>query len=77
MPFLLNRRRGIEIEDTEQHPHAWQKIVNPLNDELEQETGHPGWIRKYLDLADLLIKRAQRRWERTAVRRKQDERNAA
>jgi len=64
----MNRCRR-EEENSEHLSNPWQKIVAPAKDELENETGHPAWIRKYLDLADLMMARVQRRWERTAMRR--------
>lgn len=78
MPFLLMKTGRTEGDTNEHQSNPWQKIVGPAKkDELENETGHPAWIRKYLDLADLLISRVQRRWERTAVRRGRARRDAA
>lgn len=66
---MLKFRGRTEGENSEHQSNPWQKIVGPAKkDELDNETGHTAWIRKYLDLADLLISRAQRRWERTAAR---------
>lgn len=85
MPFMLKFRGRTEGENSEhlsgqssQHQsNPWQKIVGPAKDELENETGHPAWIRKYLDLADLLIQRVQRRLERSPVRRGRPRRDVA
>jgi hypothetical protein len=65
-------KTGRTARDTNEHQsNPWQKIVGPAKkDELENEAGHPAWIRKYLDLADLLISRVQRRLERTSLRRR-------
>ena len=67
---MLKFRGRTEGESNEHQSNPWQKIVGPAKkDELENETGHPAWIRKYLDLADLLMSRVQRRLERTSLRR--------
>lgn len=85
MPFILKFRGRTVGESREQLPgesnehqfNPWQKIVGPAKDELENEMGDPAWIRKYLDLADLLIQRVQRRLERSPVRRVRPRRDAA
>lgn len=85
MPFMLKFRGRTVGEDREQlaeessehQSNPWQKIVGPAKDELENETGHPAWIRRYLDLADLLIQRVQRRLECTPVRRVRPRRDVA
>lgn len=61
LPFMLKFRGRTEEENSEHQSNPWQKIVGPAKDELEGETGHPAWIRKYLDLADVLMTRVQRR----------------
>jgi hypothetical protein len=55
----------------EHQASQWQKIVQPQQDALEKESGRAGSIRKYLDLADLLIQRVQQEIERHALREKQ------
>jgi hypothetical protein len=77
LPFLLTSRSRNEGENKEHHANPWQKIVSPVNDELDEETGHPAWIRKYLDLADLLIKRVQSRLERTSIKKRERNRRDA
>lgn len=72
---MLKFRGRTKEESSEYLSDPWQKIVGPAKDELENETRQPAWIRRYLDLADLMMQRVQRRWERTAVRR--DRRPAA
>jgi hypothetical protein len=68
---MLKFRGRTEGETHEHQSNPWQKIVGPAKkDDLENETGQPAWIRKYLDLADLLISRVQRRLERTSLRRR-------
>jgi hypothetical protein len=58
--------------NNEDHAHQWQKITRPLEseleDELEKEVSPAWWARRYLDLADLLINRVQRRVERDRSR---------
>jgi hypothetical protein len=35
-----------------------ERIRRPLNEEVREDERHqPGWIQKYLDLADLLMRR--------------------
>ena len=50
----------------------WQKVIHPPEDELERESERPGWIRKYLELADLLIQRVEHRVVRGAFGKSQD-----
>lgn len=63
-------REHLSGESSEHLSNPWQKIVGPARDELDNETGHPAWIRKYLDLADLLIQRVQHRLEHSPVKRR-------
>jgi hypothetical protein len=62
------------MQNYERQTHQWQKIVRPpdgeLEDEVEKGGGSPQWVRKYLDLADLLIKRVQDRVQRGRVRQR-------
>jgi len=62
------------MENHEHQASQWQKIIRPpdgpLEDAVESEGIPPGWARKYLDLADLLIKRVQARLERSQLRRR-------
>ena len=38
--------------------HETERIRQPLNEEVREDERHqPGWIQKYLDLADLLMRR--------------------
>jgi len=55
----------------------WQKVIHPPEDELERESDRPGWIRKYLELADLLIQRVQRRAELGHYKKSENRRHAA
>jgi len=78
----MGRGRAEEREHRGQEHqfNPWQKIISPPEtpdeNEVEKETGHPAWIRKYLDLADLMIGRVQRRIHRTSLRRR-NQRDAA
>ena len=74
--MLISRGRT-EGESKEHQSKPWQKIVSPANDELATEPGYPAWIHKYLDLADLLIKRVQAKLERNTLRRGRRHRDAA
>jgi hypothetical protein len=69
------------MENREHQASQWQKIIRPpkdkWEDEVQSEGNPPGWIRKYLDLADLLIRRAQRRVERSRLRSGGNYRDAA
>jgi len=61
--------------ESEYQAKRWQKVIHPPEDELEREereSDRPGWIRKYLELADLLIQRVQFRVERGAFRKGED-----
>jgi len=74
---MLNFRGRADEENSEHLSNPWQKIVGPAKDEPENETEHAAWVRKYLDLADLLITRVQRRLESTPLRRGRARRHAA
>jgi hypothetical protein len=66
----------IKMGNKEHQASHWQKIVRPA--ESGPNGGEPpGWIRRYLDLADLLIRRVQRRMERTKVSNPPTRRDAA
>lgn len=54
--------------DNEYQAKRWQKVIRPPEDELERDSDRPGWIRKYLDLADLMFRRVQQRIERSTLR---------
>jgi hypothetical protein len=77
LPFTLMSRGRAEGENQEHQSNPWQKIVSPPDDDFEKETGHPAWIRKYLDLADLMMRRVQQRLEQTPFRRRPRHRDAA
>ena len=70
-------RREMEGETKEHQAHPWQKIITPPEEEVDIESGYRAWTRKYLDLADLLMRRVQRRWQRTSLRRRGNYRDAA
>lgn len=74
---MLKFRGRTEGVSNEHQSNPWQKIVGPARDELDNEGGQPAWIRKYLDLADLLISRVQHRLERSALHRRRRHRDAA
>ena len=77
MPFMVINRGRTEGENKEHQSTPWQKIISPANEEYGTEPGYPAWIHKYLDLADLLIKRVQSKLERNALRRGRKHRDAA
>ena len=79
MPLRLVRRGRSEREKAERQFNPWQKIVSPPDGEVDvdKETGDPAWIHKYLDLADLLMRRVQAKWERAPFRRLRRRRDAA
>jgi hypothetical protein len=75
--FSLESWGRTEMGNEEHRASRWQKVIRPPTDEMEPESERPAFIRKYLDLADLLIKRVQRRVERSRLKSKQTRRNAA
>ena len=76
-PLMLMNPGRTEGENKERQFNPWQKIVSPANDEIVTEPGYPAWIHKYLDLADLLMRRVQAKLERNALRRGRRHRDAA
>jgi hypothetical protein len=63
---------------SEEHPASrWQKVIRPPTEEMEPESERPAFIRRYLDLADLLIKRVQNRVERSRLKTRSSRRKAA
>ena len=77
MPLMLMSRGRTEREQKERQLNPWQKIVSPGSDEVATEKGYLAWIHKYLDLADLLMRRVQTRLERNALGRGRRHRDAA
>jgi len=77
MPLILMNRGRTAKEKEERQSNPWQKIVSPVNEEVATEPGYPAWIHKYLDLADLMMRRVQAKLDRNALRRVRRHRNAA
>jgi len=75
--FSLGKWGRTEMGNEEHPASRWQKVIRPPTDEIESESDHPAFIRKYLDLADLLIKRVQNRVERSRLNSRQTRRKAA
>lgn len=68
----------IKMGERKEHPaKPWQKIVRPAENELPTGSEPPAWIRRYLDLADVFLRRVQRRMERTQVKHGRRHRDAA
>ena len=77
MPLMLMSRGRTTGEKGERQFNPWQKIVRPGDDEVATEKGYVAWVHKYLDLADLMMKRVQTRLERNAAYRGRRHRDAA
>lgn len=67
----------IKMGNQEHQAKPWQKIVSPPENETQNASEPAGWIGRYLDLADVLIRRVQRRIERTHFQRGPRNRDAA
>lgn len=67
----------IKMGKKEHQARPWQKIVTPAEDEIQSGNEPAGWVRRYLDLADLLMRRVQRRIERRTLRDGARRRDAA
>jgi hypothetical protein len=75
MPMIWGR---IKMGNQKEHPaKPWQKIVRPAENELPNGSEPPAWISRYLELADVMIRRVQRRMERTQLRKGPRHRDAA
>ena len=64
----------------EHQASQWQKIIRPPTDDVEkeeEESERPGWIRKYLELADVLIQRAHYKIEEARLKNRTNRRKAA
>ena len=61
----------------EHQASPWQKIIRMPDDEVENDGGLSAWIRRYLDLADLLLQRVQHRTEHNPYRHHDGQRGAA
>lgn len=80
MAFALTKRGRTEMGKNEHQASQWQKIIRPATEEVEEDEGEgerPGLIRRYLELADLLIKRAQTRIEGARLKNRTNHRKAA
>lgn len=67
----------IKMGNGEHQTKPWQKIVSPPENEIQNGSEPAGWVGRYLDLADVLIRRVQRRLERPNFRSKSRHRDAA
>ncbi len=75
--FSLGNLGRTNMGNEEHQASQWQKVTRPPSDGLEADSDRPAWIRKYLDLADLLIKRVQDRVARNRLKAGQGRRKAA
>lgn len=67
----------LKMGSKQRQARPWQKIVSPPENEVQNGSEPTGLVRRYLDLADVLIRRVQRRMERTQFRNGTRHRDAA